>query len=193
MKNQKAERKMQEVPTVKDLLIDRAPPWNRVAPAIIEIILAAITDKGLLEAFVLHSMNADLVAKYEVLGRDSDPTVIRAQISQILCEAGNRAIPLLAKALQANQEDAAHKALQLAGDTFESAIALANNQIAAYVGLATMYGLVGKKTESQSYAERGLSELEKMRRGPASLAMRDSTIFPADILDQMERQLRTFL
>jgi hypothetical protein len=80
----------------------------------------------------------------------------------------------------------------LAGDTFEAAIALADNQIAAYAGRAAMYGLAGKKVESQSCAERGLSELEKMRRDPAALAMRDSTIVPADILDKMERQLRTF-
>jgi hypothetical protein len=96
--NQKAERKVQDSPTVKDLLIARAPPWDRVAPDIVKTILAAITDKGLLEAFVMHSMNAGLVARYEALDGDSDPTVIRAQISQILCETGNRAIPTLTKA-----------------------------------------------------------------------------------------------
>ncbi len=193
MKIQEAERKTQEVPTVKDLLIARAPPWNRVAPVVIKTILAAITDKGLLEAFVMHSMNVGLVPRYEALGDDSDPTVIRAQISQILCEAGNRAVPTLAKALAAKQMEAAHKALMLAGDTFEAAITLAKNQIAAYAGLATIYGLVGKEAEAHKYARLGLSELEKMRQDPASRALRDSAIFPADILDQMERQLRTFL
>lgn len=51
-------------PTVKDLLIARAAPWDHVAPVVIKTILAAITDKGLLEAFVMHSMNVGLVAKY---------------------------------------------------------------------------------------------------------------------------------
>ena len=74
----------------------------------------------------------------------SDPTVIRAQISQILSETGNRAVAALAKAITAKQRDAATKALILAGDTFEAAIALAQNQIGAYAGLAAMYELVGK-------------------------------------------------
>jgi hypothetical protein len=192
--NREAEREVQNAPTVKDLLIERAPPWNRVAPVVIKTILAAITDKGLLEAFVMHSMNAGLVAKYEAIGRDSDPTAIRAQISQILCETGNRAVPTLAKELAAKKMEAATKTLMLAGDAFEAAIALAKNQIAAYAGLATIYGLVGKRAESHEYARLGLAEVEKMRRGPLGQALRDgSAIFPADILDQMERQLRTYL
>jgi len=132
------------------------------------------------------------MARYEALGEDS-PTVIRAQISHILCETGNRAIPTLAKALTGKQVEAAQKAMMLAGDTFEAAIALAKNQIAGYIGLATIYSLVGKAAEAQKYARLGLSELGKMRHDPASQALRDSTIFAADIIDQMERQLRTFL
>jgi hypothetical protein len=124
---------------------------------------------------------------------DSDPTVIRAQISQILCETGNRAIPALTKALAAKQMEAAKEALMLAGDTFEAAITLAKNQIAGYVGLATIYGLCGKTAEAHKYAGLGLSELEIMRQTPAGRALRDSTIFPADIFDQMERQLRALL
>lgn len=201
MTNEEAERaprsKIQDArshPTVKDLLIARAAPWDRVAPVVIKTILAAITDKGLLEAFVMHSMNVGLVARYEALGGDTDPTVIRAQISQILCETGNRAVPTLAKELAAKKMEAATKTLTLAGDAFEAAIALAKNQIAAYIGLATIYGLVGKATEAHKYARLGLAEVEKMRRGPLGQALRDrSAIFPADMLDQTERQLRSYL
>jgi len=90
-------------PTVKDLLIAQSPPWNRVAPIVINVILEAITDKGLLEAFVRDSMDAGLVARYEALGREeSDSTIIRAQISQILCEVENQAVPVLPKALTKN-------------------------------------------------------------------------------------------
>ena len=141
----------------------------------------------------MHSINAGLVARYEALGGDSDPTVIRAQVSQIVCETGNRAIPTLAKALTADQMEEAHKALMLAVDTFEAAIALAKNQIAAYIGLATIYGLVGKTAEAHKHATLGLSELKKTRRDPASRALRDNAIIPANILDQAELQLRTLL
>ena len=74
-------------PSVKDLLIARAPPWDRVAPIVISEIVKAITDKGLLEAFVLQSMNAGLVEKYAALRSDDGP-IIRAQISHILCLTG---------------------------------------------------------------------------------------------------------
>jgi hypothetical protein len=187
-------RGAQSAPTVRDLLIARAPPWNKVPPIVITTILEAITDKGLLEAFAMHSMNADLVTRYEALGQDgSSAEEVRAQVSQILCETGNRAIPSLAKALAAKQTDAAHKAIMLPGDTFEAAIALAKNQIGAYLGLATMYSLVGKGTEAQKYAKLGLSELQKMRLLPEASALRGSSIFPPDILEQAERQLRGYL
>ena len=144
--NQKGEHSAQSTPRVTDLLVARAPPWNRVVPIVIDTILETLTDKGLMEAFVMHSMDNGLVARYEALGReDADSTVIRAQISHILCQTGNRAIPSLAKALAAQQRDAATKALILAGDTFEAAIAFAKNQVAAYAGLAAMYGLIGKE------------------------------------------------
>jgi hypothetical protein len=180
--------------TVRDLLMARTPPWNRVPPIVITTILEAITDKGLLEAFATHSMDAGLVARYETLGRDGDsPDVIRSQVSQILCETGNRAIPSLAKALAAKQTDAAHKAIMLAGDTFEAAIALTKNQIAAYAGLAAIYSMVGKSADAQKYAKLGLTELEEMRRAPGASALRERSILPPDIFEQAERQLRGYL
>ena len=61
------------------------------------------------------------------------------------------------------------------------------SQIVAYIGLATIYGMLGKISESQSHAKQGLSELEKMRREPARQAIRESSVFPADGFEQLER------
>jgi hypothetical protein len=184
-------------PTVKDLLMERAPPWNRVAPIVIDTILKGITDKGLLEAFVLRSMNAGLVARYEALGReDADPKFIRAAISHFLCQTGNRAIASAVEAQEANQTDAATTALMVAIDTFEAAVTLAKNQIVGYIGMAQVYGLVGKRLQCHDWAKRGLTELEKMRREFAELGIQPfqgSDLIPPDALDQMERQLRSCL
>jgi hypothetical protein len=84
--------------------------------------------------------------------------------------------------------DAAKTAYRLAHNTFEPAIALAKNQIVAYAGLSAAYGMVGKRAECHDYAKRGLVELAEMRRLDPPFHM--SAVFPADILDQMERQLR---
>jgi hypothetical protein len=78
-------------------------------------------------------------------------------------------------------------------EMFDCAITLARNQIGGYIGMAAIYGLVGNREKSHKYAKLGLRELEKMRKSPAGRAMCDSTIFPADIHEQSERQLRSYL
>ena len=52
--------------------------------------------------------------------------------------------------------------------------------------------MLGKISESQGHAKQGLSELEKMRREPARQAIRESSVFPADSFEQLERMLLTF-
>ncbi len=179
--------------TVRDLLIARTPPWDRLAPIVIDTILKSITDKGLLEAFVRASMDAGLVTKYAVLTSDTSPALIRARISKILAQTATAALPSLAAALAAKQMDAGLKALTLAGDMLEAAIVLAENQIAAYVGLAAMYALVGKRSESHKFAKRGLDELDKLRADPAGRAFRFSTVFSVGMLDEAERELIRYL
>jgi hypothetical protein len=83
----------------------------------------------------------------------------------------------------------ATKQLALAGDIFEATIAFSKSQVVAYIGLATIYRMLGKISESQSHAKQGLSELEKMRREPAGQAIRESSVFPADSFEQLERML----
>jgi hypothetical protein len=172
------------------------PPWNRIDSTVIDAILDGITYKTLLEVFVLASMKYGLVTRYEPLGgEDSSPTVIRSQISHILCQTGNPAVLSLAQALEATQTDAAQKALMMAVDSFEPAIALAKNQIAAYAGMAVVCGLVGKRTESHDYAKRGLVEVAEMRAemGRLNLSGHESPYLHPDGLDQVERQLCTCL
>src|SRR5690242_5744680 len=92
-------------PTIRDLLKARAAPWNEVSPVVIEAILEAITDKGLLEAVAMRSMQIDLVARYAKLGAENHPAVIRAQVSQILCDRGTVAVGTLSHALKAGRKD----------------------------------------------------------------------------------------
>jgi hypothetical protein len=128
----------------------QTPPWDQVPSSVVDTILDGITDKVMLDAFVLTSMEQNLVPRYEALGRQSTPDIIRAQISHILCLAGNQAIALLAKALDMNDTENARKAYQLAMSAFEPAIALAKNQVVAYAGIPAAYGMVSKRSESQN-------------------------------------------
>ena len=168
------------------------PPWDRIASPVIDAILDGITDKALLEAFVQISMEQNLVTQYEPLGREiTTPDVIRAQLSQILCLAGNQAITSLAKTLETNDTNNAREPYRVAMNTFEAAIALAKNQVVAYAGISTAYGMISRRSESHEYAKRGLAQLAEMRRlGPN---FNPNQVLPPEALDQMERHLRNLL
>lgn len=68
---------------------------------------------------------------------------------------------------------------------------MSKDQIAGYIGMAAIYELLGVKAQCHEYAKRGLLELQKTRQ--SAQAMRDSAVFPPDMLDQAERQLRGYL
>jgi hypothetical protein len=168
------------------------PPWDQVPSSVIDAILDGISDKVTLEAFVIASMEQNLVGRYEqVLKVSTDATIIRATISHILCEAGNRAIVSLTKAFKAKWLDKAGDLAALAQNSFEPAIDLAKNQISAYIGMAQLCGLAGKADECRDWAKRGLAELREMRS--LEPALQSSTLFPPDMLDQAEQQLRPYL
>jgi hypothetical protein len=170
----------------------QTPHWDRVPSSVIDSILDGVTDNAMLDAFVLTSMEQNLVPSYESLGRQSTvPAIIRAQVSHILCLTGNRAIGLLARALELNDADGAEKAYQLVMNAFEPAIALAKNQVVAYAGISAAYGMVSRRSESHEYAKRGLAELAEMRRLAPNVDR--NRVFPPESLDQMEQHLRSLL
>jgi hypothetical protein len=182
--------------TVKEMLIAQTPPWDRVPHAFVELVVDVLGDTGLLDVFILHSLEHGLVARYAIICKgDFYEPVIRAQISQILCQTGNRALPVLAKAVAKGQRDKVVKALMLGGDCFEAAIAFERKQVGGYIGLAQAYAMIGRRDKSHEYAERGLSLLAEVRDDPGSKAIASgaSSIIPPDIHDQAERLLRTCL
>jgi hypothetical protein len=167
------------------------PTWDQVAPPVVEAILDAITDKGLFEAFAVTSMTHDLVSRYEKVGKEeTDKTLIRARISRILCQLGNKARVSLAEALKAKagRENAVSNAT-LAEIAFESAIAMAKDQIVAYEGLSAIYGMAGDRAKCHDYANRGLAELADA----ASMGPMMSGVIPPEALNEMEQRLRQYL
>jgi len=178
-------------PTARSLMKARTPPWHKVAPIVIDAIFEALGATELFDCFVLSSMEENLVSRYEQLGHaDRDVSVIRAQISGILCQAGFQKIAVLEKEVNTGSaREFGFAAINL----FEPAIAMSKDQIAGYIGMAVTYELLGVKAQSHEYAKRGLLELQKTRQSAAGQAMRDSAVLPPDMLDQAERQLRGYL
>jgi hypothetical protein len=181
-------------PSARSLLKARTPPWHKVAPIVIDAIFEALGDTDLFDCFVLSSMENKLVAQFEQLGRDDDDvSVIRAQISGILCQAGFREIAKLEKEVNNKRIDVARKIGFAATNLFEPAIAMSKDQIAGYLGMATIYELLGVQAQCREWAKRGLLELQKTKQSPAGQAMRHSAVFPPDMLDRAEQQLLGYL
>jgi hypothetical protein len=183
-------------PSARSLMKARTPPWHKVAPIVIDAIFEALAATELFDCFVFSSMENNLVSRYEQLGRgDEDVSVTRAQISGILCQAGFQKIAVLEKEVNNNRIDSAKKIFFEAANLFEPAIAMCKCQIGGYIGMAAIYGLLGVKAHCHEYAKRGLLELQKTKQSWAGQAMSRgySAVFPPDMLDQIERQLRGFL
>jgi hypothetical protein len=178
-------------PSARSLIKARTPPWHKVPPIVIDAIFEALGATELFDCFVLSSMEENLVFRYEQLGHaDRDVSVIRAQISEILCQAGFQKIAVLEKEVNTGSaREVGFAAINL----FEPAVAMSKDQIAGYIGMAAIYELLGVKAQCHEYAERGLLELQKTRQSAAGQAMRDSAVLPLDTLDQAERQLRGYL
>jgi hypothetical protein len=178
-------------PSARSLIKARTPPWHKVPPIVIDAIFEALGATELFDCFVLSSMEENLVFRYEQLGHaDRDVSVIRAQISEILCQAGFQKIAVLEKEVNTGSaREVGFAAINL----FEPAVAMSKDQIAGYIGMAAIYELLGVKAQCHEYAERGLLELQKTRQSAAGQAMRGSAVLPLDTLDQAERQLRGYL
>ena len=181
----------EQPPSARSLMKARTPPWHKVAPIVIDAIFEAFPATELFDCFVLSSMEENLVSQYEQLGHeDRNVSVIRAQMSGILCQAGFQKIAVLEKEVNTGSaREVGFAAINL----FEPAIAMSKDQIAGYIGMAAIYELLGVKAQCHEYAERGLLALQKARQSAAGQAMRDSAVFPPDMLDQAERQLRGYL
>jgi len=141
-------------PSARSMLKARTPPWHKVAPIVIDTIFEALAATEMFDCFVLSSMENNLVSRYEQLGHeDRNVSIIRAQISGILCQAGFRKIAVLEKEVNTGSaREIGFAAINL----FEPAIAMSKDQIAGYIGMAAIYELLGVKAQCHEYAKRGL-------------------------------------
>jgi hypothetical protein len=150
-------------PTFRRLIKGRTPPWNRVPPIVIDPIFEALDDTELFDCFVRASMENKLVTQYEQLGQDDENvSIVRAQLSDVLCKTGFRQTSKLERELANRQIESARATGLSAMDLFEPSIAMSRDQIVSYIGIAHVYNLLGVKSKSEEYAERGLAELERV-------------------------------
>lgn len=156
-----------------------------------DAIFEALAATELFDRFVLSSIEENLVCQYEKLGHeDRNVTVIRAQISEILCQAGFQKLALLDKEINTGSaREIGFAAINL----FGPAIVMSKDQIAGYRGMAAVYELLGVKAQCHEYAKRGLLEVQNVRQNAAGQAMRDGGAFTPDMLDQAERELHGYL
>jgi hypothetical protein len=114
----------------------------------------------------------------------------QTRISQILCQLGNKARMSLAQDLKAKADpEIAASNATLAEVAFESAIAMAKDQIVAYEGLSAINGMAGNRAKCHDYAKRGLAELAEI----ALMRPMMSRVIPPEAFNETEQRLRQYL
>jgi hypothetical protein len=180
--------------SIRALLQARTPPWNSVPLFVINAIFDALDETELFDCFVRASMEAKLLREYANIDAEFEAlSLARARISMILSQAGNRELTQVSSDVKARRIDKARERGRLVADLFDTAIAFSREQMGGYVGMATLFALLGVQGKSTEYARRGLDELERIRDSDAGRAMSESAVFPQDMHDATERQLRAFL
>lgn len=180
--------------SIRELLRARTPPWNRVRSFVIDAIFDALDETDLFDCFVRASMEARLLREYENIDTDFQAlSLARARISMILSQAGYRDLDHVASDVKARRIDKARERGRLVADLFDTAIAFSGEQMGGYVGMAALYALLGVRGKSAEYARRGLDELKRIRDSDAGRAISNSAVFPQDMHDVTERQLRAYL
>jgi hypothetical protein len=92
-----------QAPTARGSAHGTHPPWHRVPTLVVDAIFDALADTELFDCFVLESIENSLVVQYEQLGREGDAvSVVNAQISQILCQAGSEKLVWLERELRSD-------------------------------------------------------------------------------------------
>jgi hypothetical protein len=179
------------------MLLAQTPPWDRVPPSFIELVVDLFGDKPSIDAFIYASVKEKLIDRYAHLCRqDFSPEVLRAAVSKVLCDAGFAKLPIIAKFFPMGERGRREcvDAAMIAECCFDAALLFEPQQIAAYIGLAHLHAPFDRD-KSRGFAKRGLTVLAQTRDTPAgrALASGASRIIPPDIDDQAERLLRTFL
>jgi hypothetical protein len=165
-----------------------------VPQIVIDAIFDALDDTELFDCFVRASMESNLLKEYEQLGQVyKDIAVVRARISGILCQAGFRRLADLEKHAMNKRSESVKRDGMITTDMFETSIAMSVDQYAGYLGMAAVYDFFGVKNKSNEIARRGLTQLEMTRQSAAGRAMRESTVLPPDMDEQLEQKLRSFL
>jgi hypothetical protein len=144
----------------------RTRPWHKVAPRIIDTLIAKYNEDPMFEVFVFASMENSLVNEYVDIGlKCTDPDVACSIISGVLAKHGSNSssqVNNMFKSGNINQKKLS-KIYQNAMNLLESSIVIDANQIIAYIQLANLKGIINKNDEALDFVNQGLKAIKKIK------------------------------
>lgn len=145
----------------------RTKPWHKVHSRIVDAIVSKFGNNPMFEAFVIVSMQENLVSKYIDINSSNileDNDIICSTISGILCVTGSYATNMLINVINnKNGLEKAQEHYRTVRMAFESAIILESRQVVAYYGLAFVCKLINKSDEAIKYAQDGIAVIHDIR------------------------------
>ena len=171
--------------------LSNTTPWRTLDPAIIDALTGKFRDNPMFEVFIVISMEHNLVARYAELAKDKleNSDLICSQIATMLCFFGNASVRVMGDLMHdcsGNRSKLEHH-YRIVRDAFEVCIILDHNQLQAYAGLATAYGLIGKSEECVNYAQQGLSKLQELKTDDDFCAYIGAVPDGAQTKDELEK------
>ncbi len=187
-----------ETPEEKREWFANVPMWNKVNPQLLEEISEKFGSNPLFEVFVITSMETGLVDEYVKLGhRGYVPGIGCTQVAGVLCKEGIASVNKMTQLMQAPRIDKG-KIVPLCSEiinTLEPAIALDENQILAYLGLAHMKAMLDRRQEAIDMAKQGLNKVIELKdkKTPFHMSQLPEVRSMAEQLDEMEQTFQKII
>jgi hypothetical protein len=172
-------------------------PWNRLDPRLLRVLTDRLYGNQMFELFVHASQDSGLIAEYMPLRGLFDKGVgdVAAcpQVAQILVMAGAKQSMSFAALLGAGKirDDAAEKLYSEALDCCEAAIHVEPGCLTGYLQLARLKNLARKNDEAAEFCNRGLAQVERMKRSLLPTARPDMMGRVREVEGQLKTLLRT--
>jgi len=144
-------------------------PWDEVSPKIIETIIKTFSNNPLIVAFVVRSMQHDLVGRYKAISDEDNPEpVIRSSIAVILYrEAQPDFLEVMEEVSSPTPNiERVKEPLKKSLDCLETAVTFENINPLAHLCLAYICKILQRHEQFQNHIQQGLSALKQIEELP---------------------------
>jgi hypothetical protein len=174
-----------------------AEPWNRVDTRILDALIRRLAGSPMFEVFVHTARESNVIPQFVPLkglfDRGVGDVALFPQIALIMFTAGQTSREITIRLLSQKRFDDPELAKHYNRTTnaLDSALALEPNFLPAYLELALLNLVFGKKSEAKELCDRGLQTIQRLRKAPFEKSGLESIRTAAHDLDEIAQRLQS--